>query len=229
MSSPANRCPFLRVSSRPVVRWTLLALLAAASARALTWETTVRELRLDAGTPEVVVEFPYTNDTRAPVTFTGAKAGCDCTTPALPAQPVPAGGKGVLKASYHPGSAPGEKTVSIEVRTDEPGAPATVLRIKAVVTPVLSLTPVLLRWTLNGPADTRECVIRNLRSPAVGALTLLPPPASVTATLAPGKEPGTWILSVTPVSTGEAMTARVQLQAEADGRPLVHSIYALVR
>ena len=183
---------------------------------------------MDAGTPEVVVEFPYKNDSRAPVTFTGVKSGCDCTVIDRPDHSVPAGGKGVLKVRYHPGS-PGEKTQPIEVGTDEPGSAATVLRIKATVVPVLSLTPVLLRWTRQGPADTRACVIRNLRTPAVAALTLLPPPATTAASLVPGKEPGTWILSITPVSTDAEFTARLQLQAEVDGHPLLHSVYAIVR
>lgn len=212
-----------------LARGCLLVLLTATGARALTWDATVRELKLEAGTPTVTVEFPFTNPSRSPVTITGVKSTCDCSVADLPEKPIPPGGTGVLKVRYDPGTTLGQRTVPVEVTTDEPDSKPTVLHIKATLEPVLTITPVLLRWIRHTDADTRTATLQNVSRHTLTSVTLLPPPDTLTATLAPGKKTGTWIVSLTPKSTLHEMTARVQVHAEVDGRTLTYSVFAIVR
>ncbi len=205
-----------------------LALLAPA-AFALAWENPERDLKIQAGVAEVVVEFPFKNESAAPVSILEVKSGCECSVAALPDKPVPPGGSGVLKVAYHPGDRPGPRTIPLEVRTDEPGAAPVVLRIKAELEPVLAITPVLLRWTRGAAADARSVSIRVAGKTAVASLSLATPPPSVAATLSPGAQPGAWTLSVAPASTRDEATVRLDLKARVDGRDLEYHVYVLVR
>jgi len=202
---------------------------ASVSAHALTWETTSRELSLDLGTAEVVVEFPYNNETDAPVSITHIKSGCECSTIERPKAPIPAGGKGVLTVHYHPGTNPGVRVVPIEVTTDQPKAGATNLSIKATLEPVLKLERVLLRWTRNGSADAQRVTISGTGRAPINALTLQPPADGVVASLAAGDEPEIWILTVAPISTEQTLTARVEVRAEVRGRLITQAVWVVVR
>ena len=207
----------------------LLVACATASANALTWETTTREITLDLGTTEWIAEFPYRNDSTAPVTITDIKSGCDCSVPERPEKPIPAGGKGVLAVRYKPGTQPGLRAVAIEVRTDDAAAPTALLQIKATLEPLLTIQPVLLRWTRGEPATAKRVTLRATGRAPITALVLPKTPETVTAEITPGDESGSWILTLAPVSTENTLTVRVPVDAETGGKKVPHAVYAVVR
>lgn len=202
---------------------------AASTAHALTWETTTRELSLDIGTAEVVVEFPYKNETSSPVTITDIKSGCECSAIERPEKAIRAGGEGVLTVRYKPGTNPGVRSVPIAVTTDQPRATATTLTIKATLEPVLKLDRVLLRWTKNSATDAQRITIGGTGRAPISSLKLVPAADTVVATLTPGDVTETWILSLAPVSTEKPLTVRVELQAEVRGQKITQAVFAVVR
>lgn len=220
---------FMRGWIRGTIGGGLLLACSAAPVMALTWETTTREITLDLGTTEWIAEFPYRNDSDSPVTITDIKSGCDCSVPERPEKPIPAGGKGVLAVRYKPGTQPGLRTVAIEVRTDEAATPAAVLEIKATLEPLLTIQPVLLRWTRGETATAKRVTLRATGRAPIAAMVLPKAPETVTAEIAPGDESGTWILTIAPVSTESPLTVRVQVDAETGGKKVPHAVYAVVR
>lgn len=213
---------------RTVVGATLVACVAAPAA-ALTWTTTTREITLDLGTTEWVAEFPYHNDSLSAVTITDIKSGCECSVPERPEKPIPAGAKGVLAVRYKPGTQPGLRTVAIEVRTDETATPTTMLQIKATIEPLLTIQPVLLRWTRGETAEVKRVTLRATGRGKVSSLVLPKPQETVIAKLAPGDESGTWILTVAPASTEHSLTVRVPVDVESDGKKISQAVYVVVR
>jgi len=64
------------------------------------------------------VDFVVTNTGTAPLTLTEVLASCGCTTPTWTKEAIPAGGKGMVTASYDPMNRPGPFTKNISVRTN---------------------------------------------------------------------------------------------------------------
>ena len=64
-------------------------------------------------------EFAFTNVGDAPLIINQAVAGCGCTSPQYPKEPIQPGQKGVIKVTYNgTGRFPGHFKKSITVRTN---------------------------------------------------------------------------------------------------------------
>jgi hypothetical protein len=59
--------------------------------------------KIKQGTP-VTHEFKFTNTGKVPMIITNVQASCGCTTPDWSKEPIPAGGKGFIKATYNAAS-----------------------------------------------------------------------------------------------------------------------------
>lgn len=99
----------------------------------LTFETEV----IDYGTIEYgsngVKEFKFKNTGKSPLIISNATAGCHCTVPEWPKEPIAPGKTGVIKVKYDTtrvGSF--EKAITI---TSNAKIPNKVIRIKGVVKP----------------------------------------------------------------------------------------------
>ena len=69
--------------------------------------------------PKVSCEFAFTNVGDAPLIINQAVAGCGCTSPQYPKEPIQPGQKGVIKVTYNgTGRFPGHFKKSITVRTN---------------------------------------------------------------------------------------------------------------
>jgi hypothetical protein len=117
------------------------------SAHALTWEKSTVDLTLDAGSPDVVVEFPFKNEGTETVTFKEIKASCGCTRAETDSQSIPPGGKGVIKATYAVGDRTGPQAVQVVVSTSEAGSALKILRLNLTIQPPVSMTTRLVQWT----------------------------------------------------------------------------------
>lgn len=202
--------------------------LGPISALALTWETTQQNVTIQPGVTQTIVEFPFKNDSASPVSLIDVKTGCDCSVPELNKDPVRPGEAGVLKVRYQSGRSPGTKHVSVVVRASDSDTPTT-LRFVATVPPVVSLTPVLLRWSRADAATPKEVLIRQAGGTKVSGVKLINTPPTVVAEIKAGEEPSTWILSIAPVAMDASLTARVEIEADVEGRPVTYAAYAVVR
>lgn len=129
--------------------------LGGAAQAALTFEP--REVNLHPGIndKEVVAHFKYKNEGDKPVTITGVRPSCGCTTAKLANDVVKPGENGEITATFHIGDRVGPQTKTIHVTTDVPNDPGTVLTLKADVPRVLQLTPTFLYWSKNQPVAPR--------------------------------------------------------------------------
>lgn len=80
-------------------------------------------------------EFIFTNDGTTPIIISNVRASCGCTTPDWTKDPIPPGGKGIIKASYNSQGRPGVFNKSITI-TSNSTEPQKVLYIKGVVNKV---------------------------------------------------------------------------------------------
>ncbi len=78
--------------------------------------------------------FEFTNTGVAPLVISGVSASCGCTTPEWTKEPVAAGGKGFVKATYNASGRPGPFRKSITVKSNASEA-SVVLIISGEVTP----------------------------------------------------------------------------------------------
>ncbi len=83
---------------------------------------------------KVSYQFDFTNTGSQPLVIHNVRASCGCTTPEWTKQPIPAGGKGYVKATFNPENRPGNfnKTITVTANTANPN---TVLRITGKVEP----------------------------------------------------------------------------------------------
>ena len=88
--------------------------------------------KIKQGTP-VTTEFTFTNTGAKPLIIENAEAGCGCTTPEYPKEPIMAGKKGVIKVTYNAANA-GPFTKNVNVKFAGIQMPVTLL-IDGDVTP----------------------------------------------------------------------------------------------
>lgn len=80
-------------------------------------------------------EFIFRNTGNAPLIIHRAIASCGCTTPTFTKEPIPAGGKGVIKVTYNTTGRPGAFQKTITIYCNDPKAPNVILSIKGTVIP----------------------------------------------------------------------------------------------
>jgi hypothetical protein len=134
------------------------------TAYALQWTTVEAVLRPQADWTMPVASYPFRNATSAPVTITQAVASCDCTLIDLAKKTYAPGESGVLVVRFDPTGRSGTVSRTINVVTDEPGAPSQLLKLTAELPEVLSFTPRDLSWAAGEkPEATSLDVLVNVR------------------------------------------------------------------
>jgi hypothetical protein len=131
-------------------------LVGLPAARALQWTGTEAVLRPQADGAMPVASYPFRNDTAAPVTITQAVATCDCTLIDLAKKTYAPGESGVLVARFDPTGRSGTVSRTINVETDEPGAPSQLLKLTAELPEVLSFTPRDLSWAAGEKPEAKS-------------------------------------------------------------------------
>ena len=97
-------------------------------------ETTFDFGNIKEGDGPVTHEFSFINRGQDPVTITGVRASCGCTTPAWTKEPVAPGQPGMVQARYNPKGRPGAFNKSLTVSLDSSTEPVR-LYIKGYVEP----------------------------------------------------------------------------------------------
>jgi hypothetical protein len=199
------------------------------SAHALTWEKSSVDLSLNAGSADVVVEFPFKNEGAGTVTIKEIKASCGCTRAVADSESIPPGGKGVVKATYVVGDRTGRQSVQVIVTTSGGGSVLNLLRLNLNILPVVSLTPRLVHWTKADGPIPRTIQIKQVGTVAVIKVEMGSIGEGFTADLKPGAEPGCWELSLTPKSVDQPMTAKAEVRVTVGEKTTPYLVYALVR
>ena len=134
----------------------VFCLVGLPTARALQWTGTEAGLRPQADGTMPVASYPFRNDTAAPVTITQAVATCDCTLIDLAKKTYAPGESGVLVVRFDPTGRSGTVSRTINVVTDEPGAPSQLLKLTAELPEMLSFTPRDLSWAAGEKPEAKS-------------------------------------------------------------------------
>lgn len=94
--------------------------LVTAADATFTWNETVYDFGKIKLNESVSHEFTFTNSGDEPLVIASVKASCGCTVTEYTKEPIPAGGKGYVKATYNAAKAGVfSKTVTITANTSE--------------------------------------------------------------------------------------------------------------
>ena len=108
--------------------------------------------------------YEFRNDTAASVTITQVTSSSDCATADLAKKIYAPGESGVLVAPFDPTGRSGTVNRTINVVTDELGAPSQLLKLKAELPEVLSFTPRDLSWAAGEKPEAKSLdVLVNVR------------------------------------------------------------------
>jgi len=116
------------------------------SAFALQWADVEVVVRPQADGTVPLVSYNFRNNAAAPVTITQVTSSCDCATAELAKKTYAPGESGVLVVRLDPTGRSGTVSRTINVVTDELGAPSQLLKLTAELPEVLSFTPRDLSW-----------------------------------------------------------------------------------
>jgi hypothetical protein len=78
--------------------------------------------------------FEFKNTGNAPLIISKAQGSCGCTVPEWPKEPIPPGGKAVIKVKYDT-KRPGPISKSVTITSNATNEPSKVIRIKGTVGP----------------------------------------------------------------------------------------------
>ena len=209
----------------------LLLAMVAASAQALTWESSVHEVTVDGNQESVTTTFRFRNAGGKPVRIISLRPSCDClsanTKP--PNEVIAQGESGELRVEFALGGRAGRQEKTITVTTDDaPNAP-TVLRLIVDIPEPVAISPKFIFWRVGEPAAEQAIEI-TLADPEKAKLgEVLCPEAAFTARLEPGSSPNKFRVLIRPAGTAKPVQAPIRLSAVVDGQPRVYVLYAAVK
>ncbi|WP_162525284.1 DUF1573 domain-containing protein [Rariglobus hedericola] len=211
--------------------WTVIALMLGIgpSLFALTWEKSSLDYTVESGSGQLIMEFPFKNESSEPVTITELKSSCGCSEPTVKTKAIPAGGGDVVKVVYTPGDRVGPQSAQITVTTNEAGVAPVSLRLRVDIKPVVSLVPRLVRWVKADGIVPRTIEIKQLGEKPVRILEVKPVSDALSAELKPGSEAGLWTLTLTPKSLDLPSTTKVEVFTEVNGHKTTYSVFGVVR
>ncbi len=196
---------------------------------ALTWEKTSLDLILEAGSGDLVAEFPFKNESANTVTIRDLKSSCGCSTPTVKSRIILAGESGVISVAYAAEERAGLRSASLTVTTDEEGVSPATLLLKVDIRPALTFTPRLVHWTKANATTARIIKIKQLSRAPVRIVEIKPLGEALSAELKPVDDEGTWELTLAPTSPGRPSTTKVEIHVEVGGRKMTYTVFGVVR
>lgn len=212
----------------------LAILFASVSLQAhLTWENTDQQVESGLTQETAEIQFTFTNENDEPVQIIDLKSSCGCTVPELEKRVYAPGESGTIKALFTFGAREGRQHKRVTVTTDMDGRrQIDRLSFTTEIPSWATLNPRLLRWQRGvDPAPAEAKLVIN-DPDRIHPPELVADSKAFTVELSP-EENGTWVFTVTPVSTEEMATEKIAftLEASEDGRTRTRefSIYGLIR
>ena len=117
---------------------------------ALLWENSQLQLTAMAGTPEIATAFSFRNTGDTPVTITGLRTSCSCTTAEVEKPNYAPGESGRIEIRFHPEERTGLVDRTITVTTDDQSTVTMSLRVNLFEPVVCSAKT--LTWKKGTPA-----------------------------------------------------------------------------
>lgn len=169
------------------VRLLILALVLAVpvfTARAeLVWEKTEQSFKTVPGQVTVKAAYPFKNSGADPVTITGLKTSCGCTT-ATPSKLTYAPGEsGTIDAVFSIGTRTGLQKKTIRIETSDHRSQE--LRLTVSIPELLHIEPTFVLWTAGEPATEKIVTLTVKADPPFKITGLKGVPDKIKASLEP--------------------------------------------
>ncbi len=178
----------------------------------LAFQADVKEFHPDIDTKEIKVAFPFVNVGSTPVTIKSIQPSCGCTVAASDKVTYAPGEKGVINAVYTIHGATGFQEKELAVTTVEDPDSIKVLTIKAYIPALVSFSPNVLRWTVGDALASKAVSINLLSQQAVKLIGVDCNTDQMMIKLHTLKQDDHYEISVTPVSTNEAISGIVMVR-----------------
>jgi hypothetical protein len=200
------------------IAWFALSLfcLARLDASSLTWEKDKISTEVIEGEQtEVKASFLFKNTGDHPVTITGARPSCGCTTAALTKGIYAPGESGEIAVVFHPAERTGLQEKYITVTTDDPNQPPTKLLFEINIKQYLEVQPRLVAWTVGEKPSEKKVVLSALPAYPITEITAQDEPAGTCETRIEVVEKGQkYNLYFKAVSTVERLNSKVNITAK---------------
>lgn len=204
---------------------TVAALALAQSGFAgLKWEQTQIELHPKPGDPSAVGSFKYHNEGKETVHIKSVHTSCGCTTATRAKDDIAPGESGEITATFKVGSSTGPQQKTVQVETDDPAAPVTVLTLRAIIPQLVELQPSFVYWDANETPTPKVIKVKTARELNVKNLnvTSSSPDFETKVTSAGTNE---FKIEVQPHDTSRAVNATLTVQPDNGAKP----VYVIAR
>jgi hypothetical protein len=205
------------LKAHPIALFALsLLFLARLDASTLAWEKDKISTEVIEGEQtEVKATFPFKNTGDHPVTITGARPSCGCTTAALDKKTYAPGESGQIAVVFHPAERTGLQEKTITVTTDEPNQPPTKLLFEINIKEYLTVEPRLVAWKVGDKPSEKMVVLSALPAYPITEITAQDEPAGTCETRIEVVEKGQkYNLYFKAVSTAKRENTTVTIKAK---------------
>ncbi|WP_353566777.1 DUF1573 domain-containing protein [Haloferula sargassicola] len=213
--------------------FSLVALAAAAPAK-LTFENTVEKATADLNERQIIVDFPFSNKTDAPVTIERYEASCSCTSVKVKGGKMryEPGEEGLIRTVFDLGNFVGDTTKGIQlwIEGDPVNQPSVLLQAEIHIPVLVQLEPKTLRWDVNEKPEPKTIGVRMEDDSPIHITEVTCGNESFTTkvkTLEDGKH---YEISVKPNSTEKPALAIVNVQTDCKiERHATQRAFAMIR
>ena len=192
----------------------------------LKWEQTQVELHPALGDATAVGSFKYRNDGKQPVHIRSVHTSCGCTTTSRQKDEVAPGESGEITATFKIGSSTGLQQKTVQVETDDPAEPTTVLTLRAVVPQAVEVRPSFVFWQNGEPSKPKSISVslaKELGAKNVKATSSSP--EFTTKVSANGAN--NFTIEVQPKDTSHLASATVTIQPDNGAKPAFATVRVL--
>ncbi|MBV9009755.1 MAG: DUF1573 domain-containing protein [Verrucomicrobia bacterium] len=199
----------------------IVALLAGSHAALanLKWEQTQIELHPALGETKAVGSFKYHNDGSQPVYIKSVRTSCGCTTTSPHKEVIQPGESGEITATFNIGSSTGLQQKTVEVQTDDPKTPATVLTLRAIIPQAVELRPTFVYWQNGDPAKPKTITVKLAKETGAKNLKVTSSSPDFTAKVT-SIGANEFSVEVAPRDTSHAASSTLTIQPENGGKPV---------
>lgn len=198
------------------MRLLILAFVLAApvfTARAeLVWEKTEQSFKTVPGQVTVKTSYPFKNNGADPVTITGLKTSCGCTT-ATPSKLTYAPGEsGTIDTVFSIGTRTGLQKKTIQVETSDHRSQELFLTV--TIPELLRIEPSFVLWTAGEPATEKIVTLTVKANPPFKITGLKGVPEKIKASLEPLPDGVGYRLHLQPKDTASPTEGWLELKTD---------------
>jgi Protein of unknown function (DUF1573) len=157
------------------IKLIVLSAVAALSQNALAslkWEQTQIELHPKPGEAAAVGSFKYKNEGDKTIHIKSVHTSCGCTTTSRQKDDIAPGESGDITATFKIGASTGTQQKTVQVETDDPTQPITVLTLKAVIPQLVEIQPTFVYWQNSDPPTPKVIKVKTAKELNVKTLNV---------------------------------------------------------